>query len=1351
MQDSEKFSVPLDVFGEDRSAARRLAKALDEENRQGTIKSVSEISFANVASMTSETCAVILVGRISADSAGGLVLKCVKNGSQNAVIHLVVAPPPMSYLRNAVVWMKSWRIMRATPNRRSSSSPSFVCEVLSSDIVVLRAEDLSMLCSMQVFPVKSLCKSMKGPLHVCGYISCKSAVLSPRSKQPAFLLQLTSDRYCCDSSAVYVVFAGVSATQWWAFLTPGRFVFVSNLFVASLPKYAGREVLKAQGENVFVLDHLPSTIYKDPPCPISVEACRSVAPVTKYTTVKENPIRSGSQAKRSHFSEEVFRNQSNAFGKAKPGIIMSLISYKGEITRVMGSGRFELDQKVRMHLNWYGGWIAGPEETAVCLREGTRVCVFYAVLVRQNSGDFALLPTARSTVSIEYFGELPTKSPLPSPVSSSSWRSLWRHLSPMEVLWAEKMYTELERKFSSWIRYNCWTVSESSDCCQSFSFANSDSAMSSVFLGSQDQQGLILRVMELFNGCDMSNDVSCDAYAEFFILEDVEIPFEYQSHAYEQQGFPVIPTMREISNAVDVLVGDDLHERSSRCQCRTSKDRSANSLLLAFHAEEVRAVLNGSCVYEKAPEKECTCLPRGISPSGIDGSRTSRTLKQVELCERENAACTTNCHAEREAVSYFRRSQPQVIILLGVVEIASNCSQDLQIADSTGALPILISGKISPRFVGAVVMASFFEIIVFLKCRKRHRVFLTVKSSDLSIAVPSPDRALASQQNFVPRGSQLNTPSPPQSDRYNISPVPLVNSASGIDCRVEANGSSASPCSVRRFPTVALFVTMASVVSCASNKDCAQPSCSEIQFRVHGYIMAYQDNAQSSRWVYLKRENFGFEKCCLRIRGSQAMCLRPVMHTKTLYAISHADIPDGLINLQKSMCCTGNVSENEEWYSVNGDCHLTLDDRGTGHEVVVEDLETDGAFESFLEKFDHDAREMVATAVHRFREMRCEDCVDVQFVPSISMINSEHGFLYGRKFVSLKGTIVGITRLQPERYLRIGKNLACSVAFHVRLDSVPLVDIEVFISDCVVLPDYISSGIQISATYVSVVCVCSSKCWCLVLTESSSVHFCGFSDTFTGQSCVRCCNRAVNLQKLFPCSKEQLLSSVRDTLRVDRAPSFVGLMHSRCVINKIVWISLRSRTLTCGESVCDTCGQAELVLESEILLEVDDGTGQLLLLCHGFRLACEALGATKEESLLLKDHVIYCEEFAADLSDQRPEEMSLCNPVIGDRFQQIPLLARLITNARRPVMCFFRRNAHDRHLGRPEKLCAGIHLGAGVRGRDHFFTTFPFEQQSAIFHCLAVQEDNLWGMSDMGLDASSILGSSFHESTEEHD
>jgi hypothetical protein len=709
----------------------------------------------------------LLVGIVRSDEKGGIFLcdpypvgcrgtqQSWKPSASDA--RLVVAPPPTLAIRNALVWARDWRRLPAQSDASQIDACAGIYEVLQSDLVVLCHFNPMFQRNIDtvLHSVGDLAKLRSGIVNVFGRIRCKSSVLAGRSAKPAFLLQLgsscggvstsivinstTSTGVAGEEDSVFVVFSGRDAVCWWPYLQPGRSVCISDLSIAKLPTIRNRRVLRASG--------------------FTFQVCELASwPAAQASSLDASPEEEDpSPAKRAKVSSSL-----SASGIENAGIPRktadercSIVSFSGEVTKVMMDGRFELDNAVMLHLGAYGDWCAGPKAIAICFRKGARVVILNAVVAFQRGRPAALFPTARSFAYVEYFGVLPRRQFEFSGRRSyrqNPWRTHWKQLVPSEVMWAEELYSSLFSKFGTWLTDS--QVDElPSVTDKNMASGEGDIAQLVVdmLLGSTSEVGLVRHVMAL-EGVRGSADVKhANVYSEFMgTMEDVRSV----SSGMNRQFHALVPSICDFSKALDVLRDTKLATSDLIMPC-CSRDEKSETLMRSysvFFEEDVAAALQGSFIASHrlrhdgnrgigapfsanvtkgpAATQSWKRSVRWASDTVIPHNMPSISSDNGAKCAESSSAGFKRTHAgdcsaassgflpfshrywDKHNCSMLSSTRGDGVALIGLLEAAPDSRGVLRLVDATGSIDVCILGYFPPSMLGAVVKAHRFVACV---------------------------------------------------------------------------------------------------------------------------------------------------------------------------------------------------------------------------------------------------------------------------------------------------------------------------------------------------------------------------------------------------------------------------------------------------------------------------------------------------------------------------------------------------------------------------------------------------------------------------------------------------------------
>lgn len=392
-------------------------------------------------------------------------------------IRIIIAPPPPPSFQGGVLYVRDWRFV---PSRTQAKSH---IEALLRDIVLL-SDDVA---KPQIpYLSSSFSPSAKRQLSVYATVAAKSPLLNPK-KAFTFLVEL----FGTDNVAVLIVFRG-DALQWWPFILEGSQISIIGLRLAKLPAH-NRQVLLADSRNVqvYLSEDLPLTA---PP---------AKRPRLQTTHDRQVPVSVSSHQR--------------------------LISYEGNISKVLRDGRYLMDERVTLHL----GELHSAFGVEGAFRPGARIRIHAAVALRTCTSA-SIFPTARTHISILYFGDLHASDVSRAQHwSKSIWCHLWRRLNSSDILWSQELFESLREKFGSWF---CGSGSLNED------------ELTECLLGTENTTGLVQYFMFLHSDRSHLLNVASiprrDMHSEFFDPLSV--------HQLSNVTAPFVPSLGAVRNAIDL-------------------------------------------------------------------------------------------------------------------------------------------------------------------------------------------------------------------------------------------------------------------------------------------------------------------------------------------------------------------------------------------------------------------------------------------------------------------------------------------------------------------------------------------------------------------------------------------------------------------------------------------------------------------------------------------------------------------------------------------------------------------------------------------------------------------------------
>lgn len=573
----------------------------------------------------------LLVGVVGASNQGALHIstKLFPTGVQ-----AVIAPPPGPALCGTPVWIRDWRYIPFRLWSRTSGGEGLF-EVLKKDVVPLlpRALDVErawvrMRPGMYADPKKRF--------NVRGCVHAKSCLIAHRRSSVCFFVELTETAYDCTRAAATVVFRGPHVVKWWAFLSVGQHVGITSLTISKLPSYDNQIVFRASGTSVSVQELMNGEAILPFKRQFSESQLAEPQESSRNCLRRQNTL---------HIpSGERVGDVQRCFIRAH------VITFEGELTRVLADGRFELDGRVVLHLGGINGSCAGPGVSSVCFRNGTRVEAQWVVAFSQPDHRVTLFPTGRTVVSVLYFGSLDRLECFNGFLrwEDTPWQWLWKRWKYMNVLWAEDLFDSLILKFKPWLLDSEEKEAPGSTCKDGRKLVH-------YLLGAEGQAGLVQVIMHTIGNREevmqSSNAPRRNIYRQF--LNPLEV-----AEAECDKCFPKALSMKDVSEHVDMLWND-----------------AASARLIK---------------YESLGHVPSTSLTVMVGKSQLD------TACLPQMSKRK-------CQSQRTG--------PGIAI---ICLLQGSCKGDgrLVLSDASGSLEARTIGPLPPFMVGAIVCVTDFSIVI---------------------------------------------------------------------------------------------------------------------------------------------------------------------------------------------------------------------------------------------------------------------------------------------------------------------------------------------------------------------------------------------------------------------------------------------------------------------------------------------------------------------------------------------------------------------------------------------------------------------------------------------------------------
>lgn len=571
----------------------------------------------------------LLIGRITCTSMGVLHITTL---TTTHPLYITPTAPPS--LRNALVYLADWRFL-----------PSHI-EVLLHNIHSLTLPAAPCPSNIPLLS-PSIPFSSRKPISVSGCVSAKSPILSSRTA-PCFLVELTSH-----PAAVILVFRG-HAVSWWPFIRLDTHLSFTGLRLAHLPSFR-RTVLRANNAtNIFTSLPQPLTLHRPPP-PASTFA-HTPAP-------GPSPGPSPSPSPAAH-----------------------LVRYQGVITRVLSEGRYELDDRILLHLGPFRD-VTGPGIGLVILRKGVTIEAFYMFTTRHHTR-ITLFPTARTVLNVLFFGNLILKTCITQPVAwrHTQWAAIWKRWSYIDIAFAEHLYMRLAEKFRPWL---C-------DVHANEDGNGDDEDLRSCLLGNGNNNctGLVQYVMFLLTKCEkivsLSNFPARNLYAEFIN------PLSAY-HTRRNCANVMVPSLSELICAIQSLWKDSMLRNVSSQICNIQDSQLLDNHNGGNNVDAHRAVFDAHEIGEQL-----------AMTNGIVG------------------------HSTRERGIWKNGDSLAVI---GKLDGLKDGSITLTLCDTSATIAVQSIGTIQPSILGGIILMTSFRAISEVGNNNEQCVTLVVDADRLGVVM----------------------------------------------------------------------------------------------------------------------------------------------------------------------------------------------------------------------------------------------------------------------------------------------------------------------------------------------------------------------------------------------------------------------------------------------------------------------------------------------------------------------------------------------------------------------------------------------------------------------------------------
>lgn len=621
-----------------------------------------------------ETSTGLLVGRLLPLTDGTTV---ISNGRKSHC-QVVFAPALSVRFRAALVYIPDFRSVRLRGGG-SGGRASVVLEVLSERVQVLLACDYyaepAGVAAGPLMAAGTLLKKAGKRRNVHAKILAKSPIMGS-GKSARFFLEIGSldDTDAAKGVAVFVVFVGKDALKWWPFLSCEEAYTFVGLKHAKLPRYGNRNVFKVSDESARVHEFAGEEAGRAPDANDIPATVRTVSfGSARGGSLSPPPKRPRSSSDAASLSERAPPSQAPA-DNAPFRWSDNTVTYQGVISSILPDGRLLLDDRVYLHLGGDTAWCAGNSKTFVCFRVGARIEALNVLIAFQRGHPTTIFPTARTVVSIVYFGSVLDNGVVDvTQWQDSPWFRYWSHLSPPYILWAQELFDTLPDKFRLWL-----TATQPEEAV-GLAVTQSSRDMARYMLGADGETGLIEYLMELVTG---SNSLFQRTGAPTFFYSDFlegngSLPLKCEERLPD---FPYAATLAEISAAVDVkwLASDKTRAGSASAAARTGSARVAVKVF------------------------------------------TNKVLSQVL------------CSASRRV----RNQCGTRIVLIGMLEGCTDSSGTAQITDATGSMHVEFTGHLDPSLLGAIVVVQVFHVAVeVFPGNSRRKATLLLSPTDVQVLI----------------------------------------------------------------------------------------------------------------------------------------------------------------------------------------------------------------------------------------------------------------------------------------------------------------------------------------------------------------------------------------------------------------------------------------------------------------------------------------------------------------------------------------------------------------------------------------------------------------------------------------
>jgi hypothetical protein len=1361
--EEEKLAAITDAIGGNQFAAVRLCFACGGTARLSP-ESLLLPSFAcptvvasvvagdgDAVATSSNLRPGFLVGVIWTDERGGLYLCDPKSsrvhnstsrvspdepGPQNA--RLVIAPPPSPRYFDSLVLARDWRRLPVSPSQilQSDGCPG-IYEVLLSDLVVLsESPKLALSSGTEIQTLGSIDADCRETLNVQAYVRCKSAVLAGRSRNPVFLVELGSGDDGAEETVVTVIFSGCEAMRWWPFVCPGHFLRWIGLTVVSLPSKGNRRVLRAAGPKVLLLSAERLS---------GMDRCTLPGAVKNANERLESASVPKSVALRNEDGISVPMQPETSTGgrghREKPsrGSFGRVVTYKGEVTKVLADGRFELDHSIMLHLGARGGWCAGPEAISVCFREGAQVVVVEALVAYRRGRPAALFPTCRTLAYVAYFGALPAcRSGLPAHRSfrESPWRALWKILSPSQILWAEELYASLSAKFG------LWCTSQSLDDDEvvgrpSQGTGSVDFRLVEALLGSKSEDGLILHVMRMHSAgrSTVDQERRTDVYDEFLVDGSGDVKWtgaSGQSTNLDYEDYPVFPTTADMINSCDVL--HVAFAKSGRSAAAAAA--ALDSPILAFHAwteGDIGGVLAGKQPPRMGPyddvgrgesqraSEPCVATHRAVR--FVDARRGASTVTFSTLDKNQKLTRPSlTFPLEREftetgKIRGCRECRKHVSTsLMGCLDSTPDSNGALRLIDATGSLDVLPLGGLSPRFVGVVVSVSTFAMLSVRDVKGSARRTVIFDAPSLEIVIDSGCAPVASKTE---NPSQLRSQySIRKLDRHNPSIVCSQAALQSVPCdSLEKAGDER--------PVVALYVTKVTVR--------AWGPVASSYFCIRGRLLAWKRSRKHPVWSYLGDAKRGFLECVLKVNGDLAASLHNVVERHCVYEVTCTQL-EGIVDAHSWVWNCERLALRDKVFSHQcaGSLEVQLNTGDDANRIWLRQMD---AAEISGDCDTEEEQSVVEAAVECWQrgdgaaDSRAKPLLDVTALCSRSPLRGLTCCF------RIRGIIIGLCASTDMRS-RTSHCIEVPLVSHllIRDCAIPVVEVRVDVTADVILPSGLFPGLVIELCgivlmedkRVAQLGFARSTCFASLSSTSSIRVLSSCIASLFERSPSVCCQRPWASRSVLSAMPYERLWCYTRRARADGEEG-PRLGWVSVIIQSIRSVRLVVQDAVFGHVVCNFCGEGEVTLEAELIADVVDGSSTGRMLCRGLRNVLDALSAGQLESLALRKGLLQAGsvEFHGS-SWLGGVPAATAPPYFEDRSAQtavVEILSRLARSACRNAIALVKpRRDEVEVFDDTVNLTGLIHLGHGKK----LVTAIADSAHCADVECLALIENGAW-------------------------